>query len=257
MLSSNVYFTFSVIFSYYFIMDIVTYITLQNITLIDQSQNGTFSIFRPMTIKLLMSDQTNNYVMVLTAEYFDLWTGFSKKFPSVTPNMVSMIHMIIALIASKYIASENLKDRRIGVIMFEIKTWLDSLDGVIHRSHSNDPVYKSHKATLGYYVDAISDTISGVGIGLGVLFFLFKTRLGNNKVRKTNLPPDIENNNDNYEKFYLPENSIRLLLWICWCYGFQIAVASASWDKRIEGMEYVLQTDLKNKTQTVSRKEVT
>lgn len=197
-----------------------------------------------------MSDQTNNYVMVLTAEYFDLWTGFSKEFPSVTPNMVSMIHIIIALIASKYISSDNLKDRRHGVIMFEIKTWLDSLDGVIHRSHSNDPVYKSHKTTLGYFVDGISDTISGIGISLGVLFFLFKTRHGNNKVRKTNLPADIENNIDNYEKVHLPENSKKSLIWICWCYGFQIAVASASWDKRIEGMEYVLQTDLKNKTQT-------
>jgi hypothetical protein len=47
-----------------------------------------------MTIKLLMSDQTNNYVMVLTAEYFDLWTGFSKKFPSVTPNMVNITEMM-------------------------------------------------------------------------------------------------------------------------------------------------------------------
>lgn len=257
MISCNAYFIFSVILGYYFIMDIVTYVILQNITLIDQSRNGSFSIFRPTTIKLLMSDQTNNYVMVLTAEYFDLWTGFSKEFTSVTPNMVSMIHIIIALIASKYISSDNLKDRRHGVIMFEIKTWLDSLDGVIHRSHSNDPVYKSHKTTLGYFVDGISDTISGIGISLGVLFFLFKTRHGNNKVRKTNLPADIENNIDNYEKVHLPENSKKSLIWICWCYGFQIAVASASWDKRIEGMEYVLQTDLKNKTQTVSRKKVT
>lgn len=253
MISCNAYFIFSVILGYYFIMDIVTYVILQNITLIDQSRNGSFSIFRPTTIKLLMSDQTNNYVMVLTAEYFDLWTGFSKEFPSVTPNMVSMIHIIIALIASKYISSDNLKDRRHGVIMFEIKTWLD---GVIHRSHSNDPVYKSHKATLGYFVDGISDTISGIGISLGVLFFLFKTRHGNNKVRKTNLPADIENNIDNYENVHLqnvPENSKKSLIWICWCYGFQIAVASASWDKRIEGMEYVLQTGLKHKTQTVSR----
>lgn len=121
--------------------------------------------------------------------------------------MVSMIHIIIALIVTKYISSDNLKDRRHGVIMFEIKTWLD---GVIHRSHSNDPVYKSHKATLGYFVDGISDTISGIGISLGVLFFIFKTRHGNNKVRKTNLPADIENNIDNYENVHLqnvPENS--------------------------------------------------
>lgn len=259
--SCRAHFVLLILISYYLIMDIVTYVNLQRITLTDQVYTGSYSIFHPMTAKLLMSDHTNHYVLVLTSEYFDIWTGFSKRFSFITPNMVSVTHLVVALIAAKYVSSENLSDRRKGVILYEVKMWLDSLDGVIYRSQHNDPVYMSHPNTLGYFVDMISDILSGVAISFGVLFYLFKTRSVNRKDHELLLPltkSEIDETDDesSEKKENLTEPSKRTILWKCWCFGFQIFVSSASWDRRILAIENVLEVNLhdpkKTELQTVA-----
>lgn len=240
-------------------MDIITYVTIQSSTFTDHTRGDTFSMFHPLSAKLVMSDHTNHYVMVPTSEYFDELTRFSKVFFFITPNMVTITHFILALVAAKFVTSENLRDRRIAVIIYEFRIWLDSLDGVIYRSHANDPVYRSNKSTLGYYMDTSLDVLGGVAFNVGVLFFLFK---GAPMICKTQeyilpfcKPAPIENGVSNgngeksYDKSYV-KPSKRFIFWKCWCFGFQIFVASGSWDKRTEQMGDVLETDLKNDAQT-------
>jgi phosphatidylglycerophosphate synthase len=112
--------------------------------------------------------------MVPTSELFDELTRFSKVFFFITPNMVTITHFVLALVAAKFVSSENLRTRRIAVVIYEFRIWLDSLDGVIYRSHANDPVYKSNKSTLGYYMDTTLDVLGGIAFNFGVLIFLFK-----------------------------------------------------------------------------------
>ena len=248
---------FLLLFSYYITMDIITYVTIQNTTFTDQSRGESYSMFKPLSAKLVMSDHTNHYFMVPTSELFDELTRFSKVFFFITPNMVTITHFVLALVAAKFVSSENLRTRRIAVVIYEFRIWLDSLDGVIYRSHANDPVYKSNKSTLGYYMDTTLDVLGGVAFNMGVLFFLFK---GAPMICKTQehilpfcKPATIENgsSNGNGDKTYV-KPSKRFIFWKAWCFGFQIFIASGSWDKRTEEVGNVLEIDLKNANQTVS-----
>lgn len=238
-------------------MDILLYISIQDSTFTDQTRGESYSVFHPLSAKLVMSDHTNHYFMVPTTEYFDELTRFSKVFFFITPNMVTILHFILALVAAKFASSENLRDRRIGVLIYEFRIWLDSLDGVIYRSHANDPVYKSNKSTLGYYMDTTLDVLGGFAFNIGILFYLFKCAPLVSKAQEYILPcckqalmPPSENGtvNGNGEKFVKP--SKRFIFWKCWCFGFQIFIASGSWDRRTEQMGEVLETKLKNDAQT-------
>ncbi|XP_071127929.1 ceramide phosphoethanolamine synthase-like isoform X1 [Mytilus edulis] len=246
---------FLLLFSYYITMDVILYVTIQDTTFTDQTRGESYSMFHPLSAKLVMSDHTNHYFMVPTTEIFDELTRFSKVFFFVTPNMVTITHFILALVASKFVSSENLKHRRIAVVIYEFRIWLDSLDGVIYRSHAHETVYKSNKSTLGYYMDTTLDVLGGVAFNLGVVFFLFKGAPLISKTQEYILPfckPAVptENGvtNGNGEKYTKP--SKKFIFWKCWCFGFQIFMASGSWDKRTEQMGEALETNLKNDAQT-------
>ena len=99
----------------------------------------------------------------------------SQVFYFITPNMISFTHLFTGFVSGKFIASENLQDRRIGVILFQFRTWLDAFDGVVFRSQSNTRLqFRSVRNTMGYYVDTWCDAIGGAFLSFGVMFYLFK-----------------------------------------------------------------------------------
>jgi hypothetical protein len=56
--------------------------------------------------------------------------------------------------------------RQVGVLLFQLRNFLDSLDGVICRAQSSTrKAYKSYHDTAGYFIDALSDI-------LGCLFLI-------------------------------------------------------------------------------------
>ena len=84
-----------------------------------------------------MNDHTSQYVTAPAVEYFDSITRFSTIFYFITPNMISFFHLFLAFVSARFVSSESLHTRRIGVLIFEFRTMLDALDGVVYRSHSN------------------------------------------------------------------------------------------------------------------------
>lgn len=76
----------------------------------------------------------------------------------------------------KFFASESLLRRQIGVLIFQFRTFLDCLDGVVFRAHTHNNRYKSYHGNFGYYVDAFSDILGGTCLILGCLFYFYKQR---------------------------------------------------------------------------------
>ena len=76
----------------------------------------------------------------------------------------------------KFISSESLFRRQIGVLIFQFRIFLDAFDGVVFRAHSHTKRYKSYYGDFGYYVDAISDVLGGACLILGCLFYFYKQR---------------------------------------------------------------------------------
>ena len=224
---------------YFVIMDIILYCSLQNSTLVDPKHGGAYSPFRPLSVKLLMSDPVQHYIISPSAEYFDDITRFSKVFYFITPNMISFTHLGLSLVAAKFVSSDSLRTRRFGVIVYQFRTWLDALDGVVFRSHNNEKnLYVSHHESWGYLVDALCDIAGGVIFSFGVLFYLFKQPNSfYNKYKEdgvATLPLTKSENGFNGGEKHSSKPSKKILFWKCWCWGIQIFLSSGSWDKRVE-----------------------
>jgi hypothetical protein len=89
----------------------------------------------------------------------------------------------------KFFSSESLLRRQIGVFIFQFRTFLDCLDGVVFRAHSTNKRYKSYYGDFGYYVDATSDIFGGTCLILGCLFYFFKQRPFRTIPTRTNFCP--------------------------------------------------------------------
>ncbi|GFO46907.1 ceramide phosphoethanolamine synthase-like isoform x1 [Plakobranchus ocellatus] len=168
-----------VLVTYYLIMDIILFMRFRTVDIVEDSKPGppdeVYSPFTHLSIKALMNDHTSQYVISPSAEYFDMATRFSTVFSFITPNVISFTHLFLGLVSGKFVASEHLHDRRVGVLIFQVRTWLDAFDGVVYRSQSNTHLqFQSVRNTTGYYVDTTCDALGGVFLCFGILFYLWK-----------------------------------------------------------------------------------
>ncbi|CAG5124072.1 unnamed protein product, partial [Candidula unifasciata] len=241
--------------AYYLMMDIILFTRFRTVSVLEDSKPGQpnemFSPFTHLSIKEVMCDPTSQYIISPTAEYFDVITNFSSVFSFISPNMISISHLLVALVAGKFVASENLYDRRIGALLFEIRIWLDAFDGVVFRAQNQKQLqFKSIRTSLGYYMDITCDAFGGVFLCFGILFYLFK-RFDH---CKQELPTFL--NQDSANKSLLPTNghsssaketySKKYLFWKVFCFGICLAFAGKFWDLAVENFENVFQVPLKD-----------
>lgn len=154
-----------------------------------------FTVFNPLSVKLIMVDHVTHYVHDVVARFIEDNLHLSSMFSFITPNFVSFFGLLLAFIGCSLIAlSNDPAHARLGAILFELRNLADSLDGVVYRSQArqrrvemmlqqqqlqinnelttspnNVPksaeVYQSNYGSSGYNVDMICD-------GLGGLFFV-------------------------------------------------------------------------------------
>lgn len=147
-----------------------------------------------------MLDQTNHYLFAPLAVVFDDFTGISRH-DVITPNMISFFHVLIAMMSGRLIASDNLSMRRLGVVLFQVRTFLDDLDGHVARVKRNIKGERSEVGTTGYYVDGLCDGLGCIALMVGVFVFL------KNNVRK--LIPDLIKSNSNFSLFLASTTWLR------------------------------------------------
>lgn len=232
-------------------MDIILYITLQN-SVLNEKKFGSFSPFRPLTVKLLMTDQVDHYIITPIAEYFDEITQFSHVFYFITPNMISISHVVIAMIAAKLIASEMLYNRRMGVLIFQFRCFLDAFDGVVYRAHIGaGHIYKSHRTSNGYLVDSVCDLSGGTALCISIAFYV--CRYPPLKQMQDVLPctKPVENGVGNSKKNgYV---SAWIAFWRTFSLGILLALSSFSWDKTVERFSAILQVPISDVQDKVSK----
>lgn len=102
---------------------------------------------------------------------FDDLIGFSKS-DLITPNMISFFHVFVAILAGRLVAFDSLGYRRVGVVLFQVRTFLDDLDGHVARVKRHIRGERSEIGTMGYYVDGICDGLGCIALMVGVFVFL-------------------------------------------------------------------------------------
>lgn len=127
----------------------------------------TFSPFQPITVKLLMLPATIQYV----DEPLGYLTVYHTRIAHfVSPNAVSLTGVGVAAVSARFIASQDLRYRQLGALLFKVRDYLDGLDGNVARerslSHSIGQV--ANPNSFGWMVDGVCD-----GFGDGFRFIAF------------------------------------------------------------------------------------
>ncbi|OWF45800.1 ceramide phosphoethanolamine synthase-like [Mizuhopecten yessoensis] len=243
--------------TYFFIMDVVLYMTLQSTNLANQEKTSSYSPFRPLSAKLLMTAPTNHYILSLATEYFDEYTHFSKIFTFITPNMISAMHLALGFLSGKFVASESLRRRRLGVLIFELRLWLDVYDGVVYRSHKGLHGYRSDRMNLGFVVDTICDTTSGIALCFGVLFYLWKVQVQKPTAILPYTKPSVNgapvSGDGEKTSVYQQKHPRNHIFYKVLCYGLMLALTGMTFDKTTEAFGGIfttkMETSLEEETQ--------
>lgn len=124
------------------------------------------------TVKALMVDHINHYIYGSLCSVVDIALGISKEWLIITPNMISFFHVFVAFVGAKLLTSQNLAVRRSGVVLFQLRMFLDDLDGHVARERRHIKGERSDVGSLGYWVDGICDLIGVVAMVIGLVIYL-------------------------------------------------------------------------------------
>jgi hypothetical protein len=131
-------------------------------------------IFWPLPIKKIMMAQTTHYIRSPLAEFVEYGFSFSRLFPFVSANSVSLFHCILSIVSVRFLIESSLFMRQIGVVIFQFRNFLDSFDGVVYRAQAKNSAYKSHYGSMGYFVDAFSDVFGGACLIFAISIYFIK-----------------------------------------------------------------------------------
>ena len=253
------------LFTYFAVMDIILYQTFMSVNLVDEKLKvgEKWSPFHPLSMKLLMTDHCTHYILTPLSESFNDVTNFSEVFYFITPNMITFTHLSIGFLSAKFIFSESLYDRRIGVLLYEFRTLLDAFDGTIFRSRQRDKAYKSDHNNTGFWIDSTCDTIAGFALCFSILFYLWwkcPPRYDNNSSMLPSVYDSHWTNEKDYNNGFASENHMMrnngnysklFVFWRVFCFGGLLGFSSGMWDQTLEKYDHVFMTKL-NKDGAVS-----
>lgn len=249
-------------------LDIFDYIDVSNVTEISTNSNKLSyedvtwvpCSINPLchpTVKALMVDHVNHYIYGPLCSLVDEGLGISDQWLIITPNMISFFHVFIAFVGAKLLTDQNLAVRRFGVVLFQLRMFLDDLDGHVARKRKNIKGERSEVGTLGYFVDGICDLIGVVAMVLGLMWYLKNNppRRGYKDTPVSTLPyhqlKEI-NSSEDIEKDHTPEVGIsyktkvtyQRIIQVIGLFSGQMVLSSLAWNRYIDIYQEVLENNI-------------
>lgn len=130
--------------------------------------------FQGMSVKLMMTDPVDNYLLAPLSESFVRMVDFKNNFHFITANIVSYAGVVSAIIAGILVSYDNPTMHKLSYIMFQLRTWLDDLDGDVARSRMGIHRHVSLQKTSGYIVDGVCDAIGFIAYIIGCYVLMRK-----------------------------------------------------------------------------------
>jgi len=219
-----------------------------------------FSPFCPMTVKLLMLPATIQYVDEPLAY---LTVHHTRIAEYMSPNQMSYLGVIVALVSAKFLAHSDIRYRHLGVLLFKVRDYIDGLDGSIarERSHSHRMGHIANPESSGWMVDGICDGMGDFFRFVAFIVTLHRVLNSGGKVTQnvgtsyTLLDIDTVNmcpvsiGKDNgtiriwVEKFYRWWLTYRSAIIVMTCVGLQSLFSSVIWNYFMINYHRVLETD--------------
>ncbi|XP_012147666.2 ceramide phosphoethanolamine synthase [Megachile rotundata] len=243
---------------YFLGMDLLLYSRIQNYA-VRPLPNSTRYIsvipcdFNPLctvTVKGLMLDHPNHFLLSPLAAIMDNLLHISSSWTWVTPNAISCFHVLVAVAAGKCVSSDSLSYRRLGVILFQARTWLDDLDGHVARKRANIDGERSDVGSTGYIVDGICDALGCVALIIGLYQFLARNssrRGGYDKLSQLPVSSVVDPGNVTSKT---SNGALRNILLMT----VHLFLTSAAWNRYISLYQDLLETDYR--TPSISKERL-
>lgn len=142
--------------------------------------------FQGMSVKLMMTDPVDNYLLAPLSEAFIDMINFKDNFWFITPNMISYAGVVSAIIAARLVSHNSSTLHKMSYVMFQVRTWLDDLDGAVARTRLGIHTHVSLQKTSGYFIDGVCDAIGFAAYIIGCYVFMKNTIRCRNRGRQNN-----------------------------------------------------------------------
>ncbi|XP_041985728.1 ceramide phosphoethanolamine synthase [Aricia agestis] len=206
------------------------------------------------TVKALMVDHINHYIYGPLCVVLDISLGISETMLIITPNMISFFHVGVAVFGAKLLTCQHLALRRVGIVLFQIRMFLDDLDGHVARERKHIKGERSLVGTMGYWVDGICDLLGVIAMMIGILIYLKNNppRRGYKGTTVTTLPyhqlKEI-NANEDLEKEHTTDVGISYKTKVCFqrivqvlgLFSGQMLLSSLAWNRYIDLYQELLE----------------
>ncbi|XP_065661730.1 ceramide phosphoethanolamine synthase [Hydra vulgaris] len=125
--------------------------------------------FPSISIKLRMQDHFAHYVYLPFCQWVEDTFKISKV-PGITPNVITAVHFTLAFCAARVLAYPEVFFSKLAAIIFEVRTMLDTMDGVVYRAQSSLNTYVSGWGSYGFIIDGIADTVGGIFLTIALIY---------------------------------------------------------------------------------------
>ncbi|CAH2987297.1 unnamed protein product [Chilo suppressalis] len=206
------------------------------------------------TVKGLMVDHINHYIYGPLSAIVDISIQLSDKLLIITPNMISLFHVFVAIIGANLLTCPNLAVRRVAVVLFQIRMFLDDLDGHVARERKHIKGERSEVGSLGYWVDGICDLIGVVSMMVGIGLYLknnpprkgYKgtpvSTLPYHQLKEINSTEDIEKDSSvEIGISYKTKVTFQRVVQVIGLFSGQMVLSSLAWNRYIDVYQELLE----------------
>lgn len=206
------------------------------------------------TVKALMVDHVNHYIYGPLCSILDIGLGISEEWLVISPNMISFFHVFVAFVGAKLLTCSSLAARRLGIVLFQVRMFLDDLDGHVARERKHIKGERSEVGTLGYWVDGICDLIGVIAMVIGILLYLknnpprrgYKgtpvSTLPYHQLKEINSSEDIEKEHTTEIGIsYKTKVTFQRLVQVLGLFSGQMVLSSLAWNRYIDIYQELLE----------------
>lgn len=205
------------------------------------------------TVKALMVDHINHYIYGPLCAVLDIALGVSERMLFVTPNMISFFHVLIACLGAKLLTFQSLAARRLAVVLFQIRMFLDDLDGHVARERRHIKGERSEVGSIGYWVDGVCDLLGVTSMVIGILLYLknnpprrgYKgtpaSTLPYHQLKEINSSEDIEKEHTDVGISYKTKVTLQRIVQVLGLFSGQMVLSSLAWNRYIDIYQEMLE----------------
>lgn len=230
-------------------MDIMLYYRVHNYSIKPSDNKPQYEGWIPcsynplcvVTVKGLMLDHPNYYLLSPLAAIVNQEIKISDC-EWISPNLISGCHVLVAIAAGKCASSNSLSERRFAVLLFEIRTWLDDLDGHVARKRKHINGEHSDVGSIGYYVDGICDAVDCIVLMIGIFCYFQRNSPGRGYEKLPNVWPLVDARENDPETVYRRRrhhNAIRAVI----PFAGYLLVSSIGWNRYISLYQDLLENE--------------